>query len=120
VYLKIKVFVGSKISYLNKLHLFLFSKILGCYTSLANPGNNLLELLLPLWHRDTKKGKERCYVPKSLLIGFLILVGVLAILLLFFFLGLKFLNIWGSPAMRRTGDKGIANRARYLRTPETR
>jgi hypothetical protein len=31
VYLKIKVFVGPKISYLNKFHLFPFSKNLGCY-----------------------------------------------------------------------------------------
>jgi hypothetical protein len=67
------------------------------------PGN-LIELLLPLWHWDTKKGKERCYVPKLLLIGVLILVEVLAILLLLFFLSLRFLNIRGGPAMRRTGD----------------
>jgi hypothetical protein len=65
---------------------------------------NLLELLLPLWHRDIKKGKEQCYIPKSLLIGVLNLIGVLAILLLFFFLGLRILNIWRSPTMRRTGD----------------
>jgi hypothetical protein len=30
--LKIEVFVGSKIWYFNKFYLFLFSKILGCYT----------------------------------------------------------------------------------------
>jgi hypothetical protein len=58
---------------------------------------NLLELLLPLWHRDTKKGKERCYIPKLLLIGVLILVGVLL-----FLLGLRFFIICGSLAMRRT------------------
>jgi hypothetical protein len=31
---KIKVFVGSKIWYFDKFHLFLFSKNLGCYKSL--------------------------------------------------------------------------------------
>jgi hypothetical protein len=31
---KIKVFVGSKIWYFNKFHLFLFSKNLGCYSRL--------------------------------------------------------------------------------------
>jgi hypothetical protein len=45
------------------------------------PDENLIKLLLPLWHRDTKKRKERCYVPKLLLIGVLILVGVLLFLL---------------------------------------
>jgi hypothetical protein len=30
---KIKVFVGSKIWYLNKFYLFLFSKNLGCYNT---------------------------------------------------------------------------------------
>jgi hypothetical protein len=32
LYFKIKVFVGSKIWYFNKFHLFLFSKNLGCYS----------------------------------------------------------------------------------------
>jgi hypothetical protein len=40
-----------------------------------------------------QKEKEQCYVPKLLLIGVLILIGVLAILVLFFFLGLRFLII---------------------------
>jgi hypothetical protein len=35
---KIKVFVGSKIWDFNKFHLFLFSKNLGCYTTLPPTG----------------------------------------------------------------------------------
>jgi hypothetical protein len=50
----------------------------------------LIELLLPLWHRDTKKGKYRCYAPRSLLIGFLIFLGVL---ILFPVLGLHIILI---------------------------
>src|SRR5664279_3098899 len=35
-----------------------------CVRPLQIPQIILIELLLPLWHRDAKKGKERCYVPK--------------------------------------------------------
>ena len=40
----------------------------------ANPVDNLIELHLPLWHRDTKKGNEQSYTPRRNLVG--VLVGV--------------------------------------------
>jgi hypothetical protein len=40
---------------------------------MANPNDDILiELLLPLWHRDTKKGQERCYTPMRSLIVFIL------------------------------------------------
>ena len=32
-----------------------------CVRTLSKSPLNLIENILPLWHRDTKKGEERCY-----------------------------------------------------------
>jgi hypothetical protein len=51
------------------------------------PVRHLIELLLPLWHQDAKKGKERCYVSHEGSLGVIIAIFVVAcfIILITFF-----------------------------------
>ena len=50
----------------------------------ANPVDNLIELHLPLWHRDTEKGNEQSYTPRRNLVGVLVdVLGSIALIVVF-------------------------------------
>src|SRR5664279_2163581 len=60
-----------------------------CARTHANPAT-YIELILPLWHQDTKKGEKRCYVPRESVRSLGLLIRLLGLCLITFRL---FLNV---------------------------